>query len=344
MIAGWDIEPFEWYIDQCDILAVNRIDRALANRVEEVSRGRIAQWIKQGHILVNERKVKASYQIKVGDIVRCTPPPSPSVELKPQNVPFDIMYEDMDLAVISKPAGVVVHPGAGNPDKTLVNGLLERLKTLSPVGLPHRPGIVHRLDRDTSGLLVVARTEQAHHHLSQQLAKRTMKRIYLALSWGTPKGEGLLDTNYGRHPKHRIKFSSKVKQGKRAITRWKVLAEMGPASLLALKLETGRTHQIRVHMSEAGAPLIADQLYGSPRRVNHINQLRTLGVELGLSRQALHASVLTFIHPRTGIEHFYSAPLPEELERVIIQLLEAEGVESPKSELGSMLLQKDLAF
>jgi len=232
--------------------------------------------------------------------------------------------------VIEKPAGVIVHPGAGQPDQTLVNGLLHRFEKLSPVGLPHRPGIVHRLDRDTTGLLMVAFTERAHHHLSTQLVAREVTRRYLALVWNPPEeDEGCIETFYGRHPNHRIKFTGKRLEGKRACTYWRVLERLGPCGLLELRLETGRTHQIRVHLSEVGSPLLSDQLYGVKRRIERPMHLRQLGYELGLSRHALHASHLGFQHPITGEHLAFNSPLPQSFDEVLHILRQSYGAPTP---------------
>ena len=304
-----------------------RLDRTLAACIEDVSRGRVTEWIKGGfvrvlprggeHIKGAHRGLKPSLRLLSGQTIICTPPPPPPVTLAPQALAFEVIYHDDDLAVIEKPAGLVVHPGAGQPDQTLVNGLLHRFGHLSPVGLPFRPGIVHRIDRDTSGLLMVAFTERAHHHLSAQLAARTVARRYLALAWRPPEEtQGTIEGVYGRHPSHRIKFTGK-RGHKRACTHWQLLERLGPCGLFELKLETGRTHQIRVHLSEAGSPLLADQLYGIKRRIEQVDGLRQLGFELGLKRHALHAAHLGFEHPTTGEWMSFDSPLPHELHTAV---------------------------
>ena len=329
-----DQEPLRFEVP--DTLDGVRLDRALAGWVDEVSRGRVTSWIKSGAVQVEahrgekikgaHRGVKPSLKLRTGQVVYCVPPPAPEIKLTPQSIPFEVMYQDDDLAVIEKPAGVIVHPGAGQPDQTLVNGLLHRFNKLSPVGLPHRPGVVHRLDRDTTGLLMVALTERAHHHLSAQLVERTVTRRYLALAWRPPEGaEGSIETFYGRHPNHRIKFTGTRREGKRACTHWRVLERLGPCGLLELRLETGRTHQIRVHMSEAGSPLLADQLYGIRRRIERPPELRQLGYELGLSRHALHAAHLGFQHPLTGESLEFDSPLPEPFSNALRALREIYG-------------------
>ncbi len=308
-----------------------RLDFILASYIDEVSRGRVTTWIKQGCVQVkpkgNEKikgahkGIKPSLKLLGGQTIICEIPPTPVATLEPQDVPFSVVYQDEEIAVVHKPAGVVVHPGAGQPDQTLVNGLLKHFKQLSPVGLPFRPGIIHRIDRDTSGLLMVALTERAHHHLSAQLAAREVARRYLALAWQPhDEDEGSIESFYGRHPNHRIKFTSQRTHGKRACTHWRIKERLGPCALYELKLETGRTHQIRVHLSEAGSPLVADQLYGIKRRVEHVQDLRNLGHEFGLKRHALHAAELGFVHPTTEQWMSFSSPLPDEIEQVLNHL------------------------
>jgi len=301
-----------------------RLDRALSSLIEEVSRARLAQWIKEGHVSVSAPKgerlkgahkgLKPSLKLKAGCVISCDPPPDPTPCLSPQDVPHELLYHDEDLAVVYKPAGVVVHPGAGQPDRTLVNGLLKRFGSLSPVGHPNRPGVIHRLDRDTSGILMVALTERAHHPLVEQLAAREVERRYLALAWRPPvERSGKIETPYGRAANHRIKFTGRA-GAKRAMTHWRVLEDFDRCALFELKLETGRTHQIRVHLSEMGSPLLADALYGGRRRVESPLSLKALGWELGMTRHALHAASLSFCHPISGERLSFERPLPEDMQ------------------------------
>jgi len=307
-----------------EVLEGERLDRALSLLLEEVSRARLAQWIKAGHVRVDSptgghikgahKGLKPSLKLKREWVIHCEPPPDPTPTLAPQEVPFEVVYHDEDLAVVYKPAGVVVHPGAGQPDQTLVNGLLKRFGKLSPVGHPTRPGVIHRLDRDTSGLLMVALTERAHHPLVEQLAERTVERRYLALAWRPPvERSGVIETPYGRASNHRIKFTGRG-GAKRALTRWRILEDFERCALFELKLETGRTHQIRVHLSEMGSPLLADSLYGGRQRVDSSPTLKTLGWELGMKRHALHATSLAFTHPISGERLSFERPLPEDMQ------------------------------
>ena len=251
-------------------------------------------------------------------MIICQVPHDPITQLPAQDVPFEIYYQDQDLAVVHKPAGIVVHPGAGQPDQTLVNGLLKKFKQLSPIGHPTRPGIVHRIDRDTSGLLMVALSEYAHHHLSEQLQNRTVDRHYKAITWRIPEAQsGTIESYYARHPHHRIKWTAQVQHGKKASTHWQVDQALDPCCVWKLKLHSGRTHQIRVHLSEMGHPLLADHLYGQKRKVQKPDHLRLLGFELGMKRHALHAATLGFDHPRTGERLFFESPLPTDMQQCI---------------------------
>jgi 23S rRNA pseudouridine1911/1915/1917 synthase len=294
-----------------------RIDRYLSRQISEVSRSKLSEWIKNECVWVDGKTVKPSYTLKENQNILCHPPIQPTVDLLPQDVPFEIIYEDDDLVVVDKPAGVVVHPGAGQPDKTLVNGLLKRIGKLSSIGLPFRPGIVHRIDRDTSGLLVVAKNDATHYHLSAQLSKHAMGRQYLAIAWGQmPKNQGTISSFYGRDPNHRIKFTSKLIEGKTAVTHWSIKEDFGFCALLSVALETGRTHQIRVHLSEAQHPLVADLLYGQKRKMPNHPILNALGWDLGLQRHALHAASLSFT-TRDGQQLAFESPLPEDLSKLL---------------------------
>ncbi len=298
-----------------------RLDRFLSESLSEHSRSRFAIWIRGGRVQVDGRQARSSLRLKAGQQVELNEPPPVEQRLQPQPVPFRCLYLDEDLLVVEKPAGIIVHPGAGHPDGTLVNGLLYEHGPLSPLGLPERPGIVHRLDAGTSGLLVVARTEFAHLHLARQFAEHSCERRYLALVWDHGLAEsGSYKTLYGRHSRNRRKFSGEVQRGKQAVTHWERLESLPPCALLSLRLETGRTHQIRVHMSEAGHPLLGDPLYGRRRQVERPLILRRLGPEFGLKRQALHAETLGFKHPRSDEQMRFSAPLPSDLQEILEKL------------------------
>lgn len=308
-----------------EALAGQRLDQILSELIPDTSRSRIAQWIKGGRVRVADLKLKPSTTLSEGAVIEVELPTPPPAEAVATPMALVIVYEDDDLVVVDKPAGLVMHPGAGHQDDTLLNGLLARYGELSPVGAPSRPGIVHRIDGQTSGLVVVARTEAAHHHLAAQFAAHTVQRRYRALVWGRALPEdGTFEGWHGRHLHHRVKFTCQHPNGKRAVTHYRGLAEAHGVSWVELQLETGRTHQIRVHMAEANWPLLGDPLYGRPRRIERPVPLRQLGPDLGLKRQALHAFELGFEHPTTGEEMIFESPLPEDMA----QALDALGIPS----------------
>jgi 23S rRNA pseudouridine1911/1915/1917 synthase len=306
-----------------------RLDSFLAALLPELTRAGVQRLIEQGDVTVNERAVKASLKLKGGERIQLTiPPPLPSTA-EPEEIPLTVLYEDSDLIVINKPAGMVVHPGAGNSTGTLVNALLAHCQDLSGIGGELRPGIVHRLDKDTSGILVSAKNDVAHQALAAQFKAHSTKRIYLALIFGSPKTDkGKIEGVIGRHPTERTKMSSKARRGKQAVTHWQVVARYGPLSLVRLRLETGRTHQIRVHLSEAGHPLVGDDVYGGAGRLPNLKdpQLRKLIKELG--RQALHAKTLGFRHPTTGEYLEFDSELPPDMARLLTYL---ESTITPQS-------------
>ncbi len=302
-----------------------RLDRFLAERFPDLSRSRIQALIEEGHVtLEGIAKAPASLKLKVGMIGSLTVPEAAEASPVAQNIPLEILYEDEDLLVLNKDAGLVVHPGAGNPDQTLVNALLAHCgKSLSGIGGVKRPGIVHRLDKGTSGLLVVAKNDAAHRGLTSQFSERTLKRSYRALVWGIPKvSQGIIEGNIGRHPRLRQKMALLKTGGKPAVTHYKVLERFGTlASLIECELETGRTHQIRVHLSHLSHGLIGDGGYGkepkglpTPLREG-INRLSR-----GKTRPMLHAYAIRFRHPRTDAFHSYTTPLPEDFEEMITLL------------------------
>ncbi|HHU82200.1 MAG TPA: RluA family pseudouridine synthase [Firmicutes bacterium] len=282
-----------------------RIDRLLSVMEWAPSRAYIQKLLKNGKVFVNGSPVKASYRLAPGDeIIVEENEPAPA-GVKAQPLPLDILYEDEDLVVIDKPRGMVVHPAPGNQENTLVNALLAHCRELSGIGGVARPGIVHRLDKDTSGVLVAAKNDFTHLALARQFQQRTMTKKYLALVHGRvslPEGE--INAPIGRHPVHRKKMAV-LPNGKPAVTRYRLLEYAGSCSFLEITLETGRTHQIRVHMQHIGHPLVGDGLYGRKRE------------QSPLAGQALHAAVLGFVHPRTGHYQEFTAPLPPEMEETI---------------------------
>ncbi len=281
-----------------------RLDKFLAARVPSQSRSAIQRHIQEGAVLVEGSPAKPSRVLRPGEEVVYEPPePRPST-LEPQDIPIAVVYEDAHLVVVDKPAGLVVHPAAGHPDGTLVNALLSRCPDLKGVGDEQRPGIVHRLDKDTSGVMVVAKTDAAHRGLTAAFSRHAVVRMYLALVRGRPPDSGTWETPYGRHPVDRKRFTSRT-GSRRAKTRYRVLAEGAEASLVAARLETGRTHQVRVHFAEAGFPLLGDPVYGG-----RVRDRRLAEVAGRLGRQALHAAVLGFRHPVSGDPLCFVRPPP----------------------------------
>ncbi len=297
--------------------AAPRLDQYLARQLPQLSRSRIQKLIRQGdvtrtkaHHRSPEQSVRASDDLQTGDVITLYLPEAPSSELAAEEIPLDILLEDETLLVINKPAGLVVHPAQGHTGGTLVNALLARYPDLAAMqtvetDAPDRPGIVHRLDRDTSGVIVVARTPAALRHLRQQFKARTVEKTYLALVFGQPDvSAGIIDVPLGRDPRHRQKFTARA-DGKAARTHYQVRETFPNYSLLEIGLETGRTHQIRVHLAWLGCPVVGDTVYG--RRKN----------SLGLKRQFLHAWRLCFEHPTTGEILEVEAPLAEDLQVVL---------------------------
>jgi 23S rRNA pseudouridine1911/1915/1917 synthase len=284
-------------------IANERLDIYLARREElGLSRSHIARLIKRGLVLVNGEKPRPAMKIKAGDIVGIEIPVNEGVCFEPEPISIDVVYEDDDLMVVNKPRGMVTHPGAGVSSGTLVNALLFHSTTLSTVGGDMRPGIVHRLDKNTSGLLIVAKTDEAHRALATQLKSRNIKRVYLALVHGEPtRCEFTIDKPIGRHPVNRKKMAVLKEGGKSAITHFRVLKQYSRHALLECSLETGRTHQIRVHLSHAGYPVVGDEVYGKRKEPPEAPVW------------ALHATRLCFFHPRTGEAMQFHATLPRDM-------------------------------
>lgn len=278
-------------------LVGERADKAVASMSGgELTRTRVRKLMEDGNLLLDGGDVKPSFKVEAGQEFEIFLPPPAPAELLPQDIPLDVPYEDEYLLVVNKPSGMVVHPAAGNPDGTLVNALLHRGSTLGG-GELMRPGIVHRLDKDTSGLMVVAKDENTHARLTAMFASKSVVRRYEALVFGTPPAEGVIDTPYGRSRRNRKKFTGEAGGLRRAVTRYRNLRGFARAgvSLMALVLETGRTHQIRVHMSESGWPLVGDPLYGRKRAP------KALGEVLGhVEHTLLHSATIEFAHPRKG--------------------------------------------
>lgn len=290
-----------------------RVDVFLTGQMPGISRSHVQKLIDEDHLLVGGRRVKASYRIKAGDEVEFELPEAKELEVSPENIALPILYQDEYLAVVNKPSGMVVHPAPGNESGTMVNALLYHLTDLSSVNGVIRPGIVHRIDKDTSGLLVVAKNDEAHRHLSAQLADHSMTREYVALCEGIIKTEsGTIDAPLGRDPKNRLRMAI-VKDGRRAVTHYRVQKLYKDMTLVRVRLETGRTHQIRVHMASIHHPVAADPVYGYKKpKVRHDGQM-------------LHARLLGFKHPKDDQYMEFSTPVPPEFLEVLKKLANEGG-------------------
>ena len=303
-----------------------RLDQFLVNKIADLSRARIQQMIEQGLVLINAGPTKASLRLRGGEEIRLLGPAKVDpLRAMPEEIPLDIVFEDEDMAIVNKPAGMMVHAGAGATDDarnrgTLVNALLHHFGELSGVGGELRPGIVHRLDKETSGLMVIAKNDEAHRKLAGQFAQREAKKTYIALVHGSLKQDhGTIRSNISRDSVRRVRMTTRTKAGREAITHYTVKKRLnspyGKFTLLEVKIDTGRTHQIRVHLSSLGHPVVGDVLYGAPRELKP----RT-GPTLSLSRNFLHAAALKLRHPRTGETLSVTRPLPRELSEFLEKL------------------------
>lgn len=285
-------------------MAGERIDKVVSAMDEDWSRSQIANWVKDGAIKVNGETVKPNYKVRLEDVIIATPPILEELDVVPEDLNLEIVYEDADVLVVNKPRGMVVHPAPGHSHGTLVNGLMHHCNDLSGINGVVRPGIVHRIDKDTSGLLMVAKNDAAHHSLVDQLVKKTVTRKYVALVHGhIPHDKGTIDAPIARDPKERQNMTV-VDKGKHAITHFRVLERFGNFTLVECRLETGRTHQIRVHMKYIGFPLVGDPKYG-PRKT------------MDIGGQALHAEVIGFDHPKTGEYLEFTAEPPAEFAELL---------------------------
>ena len=279
-----------------------RIDKFLSEAIGDLSRSFLQKLLKEQQVMVNEKPVKANYRLRTGDRIRVCVPPCEELNIEPENIPLDILYEDEDLLVINKPKGMVVHPSAGHTSHTLVNGVLYHCQgNLSGINGVLRPGIVHRIDKDTTGALVICKNDLVHRELAEQLKEHTIKRRYRAIVLGNFKEEeGTVEGPIGRHPVDRKKMAINYKNGKDAVTHYRVLERFGNCSYIECRLETGRTHQIRVHMTSIGHPLLGDLVY-APSQKNGFH----------LEGQTLHAQILGFYHPVQKKYMEFEAPLPD---------------------------------
>ncbi|WMT42453.1 RluA family pseudouridine synthase [Paenibacillus sp. D2_2] len=299
-----ELPSYEWEANE-----KNRIDKFVKDQLgDEYSRSTIQLWIEDGHILVNGESVKANYKVNPGDQVTLTIPEAEAAEIISEDILLDVYYEDADVIVVNKPRGMVVHPAPGHASGTLVNALMFHCKDLSGINGELRPGIVHRIDKDTSGLIMAAKNDKAHASLAAQLKEHSVTRKYFALVHGNlSHDQGTIDAPIGRDPHDRKMYTVIEKNSKQAVTHFHVVERFGDYTLVELKLETGRTHQIRVHMKFIGHPLVGDPMYG-----------RSKGVKM--DGQALHAAVLGFIHPSSGEYIEFAAPIPDDMEMVLQSL------------------------
>ncbi|MBR3721030.1 MAG: RluA family pseudouridine synthase [Clostridia bacterium] len=286
-----------------------RLDAFVANQISSLSRTMVKKLIEEENIKVNGKSQKVSYKVQENDIIEVTIPEAKELDIKAEDIPVEVVYEDSDIIVVNKPKGLVVHPANGNWDGTLVNAIMSICKdSLSGIGGEIRPGIVHRLDKDTSGLLIIAKNDEAHLKMSNQIKNREVKKIYYALVRGVvPENEATINMPIGRSTKDRKKMAVD-KNGKEAITHFKVIERFSKYTLLEVKIDTGRTHQIRVHLSEIGYPVVGDEVYSNGKN------------EFGIHGQLLHAKSLDFKHPITGKQIHLEAELPEEFMNVLKQL------------------------
>lgn len=286
---------------------LGRIDKLLGSRLAAYSRSQVQSWLKDNLVMVNGTPVKANYKVKKADLITITVPEPQELELVAEDLPLEIVYQDEDVAVVNKPQGMVVHPSAGHPNGTLVNALLFHLKDLSAINDVIRPGIVHRIDKDTSGLLMIAKNDAAHEALARQLKDKTSLRRYVALVHGNiPHEKGVIEAPIGRSKTDR-KTQAVVEDGKPAVTHFEVVERFGDYTLIKLQLETGRTHQIRVHMQYIGYPVAGDPVYGPKKTLKGHGQF-------------LHAQLLGFTHPRTGEQMVFEAPLPDIFKKTLTDL------------------------
>jgi 23S rRNA pseudouridine1911/1915/1917 synthase len=305
--------------------AGDRLDRYLTAQIPDYSRSQIQRLIEDGHVTHSRyTKVKANLDVRDGDLISVDLPDPEPTAAQPEAIPLEILFDDQDIVVVNKPAGMVVHPAAGNPGGTLVNALLYHVRDLSGIGGEVRPGIVHRLDKGTSGVMVIAKNDDAHKELARQFHDREVEKEYVALAWGLVQQRKRINAAIGRDPKNRVKMSTRAGRARSAVTRVTWSRDLKGVTLLRVAIATGRTHQIRVHLSAIGHPIVGDALYGGVhRRVPH-----PLRAVTKLTRPFLHAERLAFTHPRTKERMEFSAPLPDDLLAVVSELVPPDQIDA----------------
>lgn len=304
--------PRIWIVTTETVVTPTRLDRWLAGQDAEVSRARWQELIRSGAVTVNGRACRPNQAVRPGDCIEAVIPPPAPVEVAAEAIPLSVVYEDESLIVIDKPPGMVVHPAPGHAGGTLVNALLHHVRDLKGIGNELRPGIVHRLDRDTSGLLVAAKDERTMVRLARQFKSREVGKEYLALAWGRPRPpQGTVRTTIGRDPRNRKKMSTRSPRGREAVTHYETVETFSTCSLLRVRIETGRTHQIRVHLAHLGHPVVGDAVYGRGGKPR---------LPVPAERQMLHAAQLRFTHPATGLPLDLASPLPPDFEAVVSAL------------------------
>ena len=309
-------KPFSIQVTEKD--RGKRLDQFLSEALVDLSRSRAKNLIEKHLVLLNRKPAKPSAHVRAADIVSGSIPELEPLSLEAEPLPLSILYEDPSIIVIDKPPGMVVHPAYGNPSGTLVNALLYHCNDLAGINGVLRPGIVHRLDKDTSGVMVVAKNDEAFHDLTKQFKTRTVKKVYLAIVYGRmSQDEGSIESAIGRHPTERKRMSTRTKRGREAITRWKKLEEFDGSTLLEIFPQTGRTHQIRVHLSSIGHPVLGDPLYGRKGRPGAIHDSALRECTKRMNRQALHAQGLEFTHPRSGERVQFGSPIPQDMKDVL---------------------------
>ena len=307
--------------------ASERLDIFLAAKLPELTRSRIKALVDEGKATVNQKPAKAGYKVREDDAISISVPEPKGELTEAEDIPLDVIYEDEDIIIVNKPADMSVHPGAGRPSGTLVNALLFHAGKLAAIGGPLRPGIVHRLDKDTTGVLVAAKNDQSYLNLTNQFKERTTRRKYLALVWGRMRcDEGTISIAIGRDSVQRKRISTRARVKRAAVTKYTVLKRFPLMTLIELKLETGRTHQIRVHLAEIGHPVVGDQVYGK-RPVPPALAKPVSDIVKGINRQMLHAYSLGITHPKSGAPLDFSAPMPPDMQR-LVDALEGESIEN----------------